>query len=57
MKIDEKKTEEINQLQAFIERVKAQRGKRISEEDADMLIQYATNLINSSYRINTVNAK
>ncbi|MBW1853520.1 MAG: hypothetical protein JRJ00_02385 [Deltaproteobacteria bacterium] len=57
MKIDEKKTEAINQLQVFIERVKAKRGKSISEDDADMLIQYATNLINSSYRINAVNTK
>ena len=57
MKIDEKKTEAINKLQAFIERVKAKRGKSISEEDADMLIQYATDLITSSQRVNTVNAK
>ncbi len=57
MKIDEKKTEAINQLQVFIERVKAKRGKSISEDDADMLIQYATNLINSSYRSNAVNTK
>ncbi len=57
MNIDEKKTEAINQLQTFIERVKAKRGKSISEEDAEMLIQYATNLINSSYHVNTVNAK
>ncbi len=57
MKIDGKMTEAINQLQVFIERVKAKRGKSISEEDADMLIQYATNLINSSSHANTVNAK
>ena len=48
MEIDKEETEEtINKLQAFIKRVKAQRGKSISEENADMLIQYATNLINS----------
>ena len=37
----------INQLLAFINQVEAQRGKKISEEDAEMLIQYATNVINS----------
>ena len=37
----------INKLEAFINQVEAQRGKKIPEEDADMLIQYATNLINS----------
>ena len=37
----------INQLEAFINQVKAQRGKKISEEDADMLIEYAMNIINS----------
>jgi len=37
----------INKLEAFINQVEAQRGKKISEENADMLIQYATNLINS----------
>ena len=48
MEIDKEETEEAtNNLQAFIKRVKAQRGKSISEEDADTLIQYATNLINS----------
>jgi len=36
----------INKLEAFINQVKAQRGKKISEEDADMLIEYAINLIN-----------
>jgi hypothetical protein len=37
----------INQLNAFINQVNALRGKKISNADADMLIQYATNLINS----------
>jgi len=32
-------------LQAFINKVKAQKGKRISEEAADMLIAYANNVI------------
>jgi len=31
----------VNQLQAFINKVEAQRGKKISEEAADMLIAYA----------------
>jgi len=35
----------IGQLQAFIRLVEAQRGKTISEEAADMLIEYATNVI------------
>lgn len=35
----------INQLQAFINQVEAQRGKKISEEDADMLMQFALNAI------------
>ncbi len=35
----------MNQLQAFINQVEAQRGKKIPEEDADMLIQYALNII------------
>jgi len=35
----------VNQLQAFINKVEAQRGKKISEEDADMLIEYANNVI------------
>ncbi|MBU7021902.1 MAG: hypothetical protein HXS41_12650 [Theionarchaea archaeon] len=35
----------INQLQAFINEVKAQRGKKISEELAEMLIQYTQNVI------------
>ena len=35
----------INQLQAFINEVEAQRGKKISEELAEMLIQYAKNVI------------
>ena len=37
----------VNKLEAFINTVMAQRGKKISEEDADMLIEYATNVINS----------
>ncbi|MFC1488583.1 DUF1566 domain-containing protein [Thermodesulfobacteriota bacterium] len=37
----------IHQLEAFINQIEAQRGKKISEEDADMLIEYATNLIDS----------
>ncbi len=37
----------VNKLNAFINQVEAQRGKKISEKDADMLIEYATNLINS----------
>ena len=36
-----------NQLRAFIKQVKAQRGKKISEEDADALIEYAENIIDS----------
>lgn len=35
----------INQLNAFINGVKAQRGKKISEEAAEMLISYAQNVI------------
>lgn len=35
----------INQLQAFINQINAQRGNKISEEAADMLIAYANNLI------------
>jgi len=35
----------INQLQAFINKVEAQKGKKISEEMAEMLIQYAQNVI------------
>jgi hypothetical protein len=37
----------INQLNAFIKQVEAQRGKKLTYEEADMLIEYATNLINS----------
>ena len=37
----------INQLEAFINKVTAQCGKKIPVEDADMLIQYAMNLINA----------
>jgi len=32
-------------LNAFINQVEAQRGKKISEEAADMLIAYANNII------------
>ena len=35
----------VNKLEAFINQVEAQRGKKISEEEAEMLIKYATNLI------------
>ena len=35
----------IGQLEAFINQVEAQRGKKISEETADLLISYAENLI------------
>jgi len=35
----------INQLQAFISQIQAQSGKKISEEAAAMLIEYANNLI------------
>jgi hypothetical protein len=35
----------LNQLQAVINEVEAQRGKKISEELAEMLIQYAQNVI------------
>jgi hypothetical protein len=35
----------INQLEAFINQVEALKGKKISEEDADLLIQYALNII------------
>ena len=35
----------INQVEAFMNQVRAQKGKKISEEDADMLIQYALNVI------------
>jgi len=35
----------INMLNAFINQVEAQRGKKISEEAADMLIAYANNII------------
>jgi hypothetical protein len=37
----------VNQLKAFINKVSAQKGKKIPIDDADMLIGYATNLINS----------
>lgn len=36
-----------NQLNAFINQVEAQSGKKISEEDAAILIEYALNIINS----------
>lgn len=35
----------INQLQAFINQIEAQKGKKISEEAANELIEYANNLI------------
>jgi len=35
----------IGQLEAFINQVEAQRGKKISIEAADLLIGYAENLI------------
>jgi len=35
----------IGQLEAFINQVEAQRGKKISDETADLLISYAENLI------------
>lgn len=35
----------VNILQAFINYVEAQSGKKISEEDANMLIEYANNVI------------
>ena len=41
----EKDDTAINQLNAFINEVGAQRGKKISEEVADMLIAYAQNII------------
>ncbi|MBU4480183.1 thrombospondin type 3 repeat-containing protein [Patescibacteria group bacterium] len=41
----EKAKTAINQLQAFINEVNAQKGKKISEEIADMLIAYANNII------------
>ena len=37
----------INQINVFINQVEAQRGKKLTDEEADMLIEYATNLINS----------
>ena len=40
-------TTAINQLNAFINQVNALKGKKITDAEADMLIQYATNLINS----------
>lgn len=41
----EKDQTAINQLEAFINEVNAQRGKKISEEAADILINYAQNII------------
>jgi len=35
----------INQLKAFINQVNAQKGKKIPEHDADMLISYVNNVI------------
>ena len=44
--IDEEKNKAaINMLGAFINQVKAQRGKKIYAETADMLIEYANNII------------
>jgi hypothetical protein len=40
-------TAAINKLQAFINQVEAQKGKKIPQEEAEMLILYAGNLINS----------
>ncbi len=37
----------IKKLKAFISQVKAQRGKKITEEDATTLIEYANNLIDA----------
>ena len=41
----EKDNAAINMLEAFIKEIEAQRGKKISEEAADMLIEYANNVI------------
>ena len=41
----EKDTAAINVLQAFINQVEAQMGKKISEEAADVLISYANSII------------
>jgi hypothetical protein len=41
----DKDTAAINMLGAFINQVEAQRGKKISGETADMLIEYANNII------------
>jgi hypothetical protein len=41
----EKDQAAINQLNAFINEVSAQRGNKISEEVADMLLAYAQNII------------
>jgi hypothetical protein len=44
--IDKEKDEAaVNQLNAFINEIEAQRGKKVSDEAADMLIQYALNII------------
>ena len=49
--LDKGKTDKaIKELQKFIKEVNKQRKgkkKKISEEDANMLIEYATNIINS----------
>jgi hypothetical protein len=42
----EKADTAINQLNAFINEIQAQRGKKISEEAADDLIAYAQSIIN-----------
>ena len=39
----------INVLQAFINEVEAQSGKKIDPETAEMLIEYANNLIAELY--------
>ena len=41
----EKDQAAINQLNAFINEIEAQRGKKISDDAADMLVQYALNII------------
>tara|TARA_B100001123_G_scaffold213524_1_gene241118 strand:- start:11502 stop:11666 length:165 start_codon:yes stop_codon:yes gene_type:complete len=37
----------VNQLEAFINKVEAQRGKKISDEDADTLIALAQAIIDA----------
>jgi len=43
--LDKSEEPATNILQAFINQIEAQRGKKISEEAADMLIAYANNII------------